>query len=131
MEAFCSSGLNSVSLLITNRNGVKIADYAFAGCTHIESIIIPDSVTEIERYAFHYSGLTSVIIPNSITKLESSLFWESNLTNILIPNSVMEIGEETFCLSAVERVTIGKGIKKIRRSAFHGCYGFSKYAKQT
>ncbi len=109
---------------LTLPNGVKkISDYAFAGCTHIESIIIPDSVTEIERYAFHYSGLTSVIIPNSITKLESNLFWESNLTNILIPNSVMEIGEETFCLSAVGRVTIGKGIKKIRRSAFHGCYG--------
>ena len=66
--------------------------------TEIKELIIPNSVTSIENYAFEgCSGLTSVTIPNSVTSIGSKAFRDcSGLTSVTIPNSVTSIGSEAF-----------------------------------
>ena len=56
------------------------------------------SVTSIGASAFAYcSGLTSVTIPNSVTSIDSWAFWEcSGLTSVTIPNSVTSIDYGAF-----------------------------------
>ncbi len=49
--------------------------YPFKDCQKITSVIIPNSVTSIERHAFRAcSGLTSVTIPNSVTSIGEYAF---------------------------------------------------------
>ena len=62
------------------------------------SIIIPDSVTNIDSYAFRdCSSLTNITIPKSVTSIGSSAFWGcSSLKSITIPESVTDIGVEVF-----------------------------------
>lgn len=48
---------------------------AFAGCSGLTFVTIPNSVTFIDDFAFSgCSGLTSVVIPNSVTEIGKFAF---------------------------------------------------------
>ena len=70
----------------------------FQDCKKLTSVIIPNSVTYIDSYAFNgCSGLTSVAIGNGLTFIGGSAFKGcSGLTSITIPNSVTSIGSSAF-----------------------------------
>lgn len=75
-----------------------IGNAAFAGCSVLTSITIPNSVTSIGDYTFYEcSALTSVTIPSSVTRIGEYAFclcWKLN--SITIPNSVTSIGKNAF-----------------------------------
>ena len=106
----------------------SIGDYAFAGCSGLTSITIPNSVTSIGRSAFwNCSGLTSVTIPNSVTNIGKSAFSGcSSLTSVTIPNSVTSIGSGAFegC-SGLTSITIPNSVTSIGKTAFSGCSGLT------
>ena len=76
----------------------SIGDWAFAHCTRLTSITIPDSVTSIGEYAFDdCTGLTSITIPDGVTSIGDGAFWGcTGLTSITIPDSVTSIGSGAF-----------------------------------
>ena len=76
----------------------SIGKYAFADCSSLTSIEIPNSVTSIGEYAFEdCESLTSVIIGNSVTSIGEGAFGDcTSLTSIEIPNSVTSIGYGAF-----------------------------------
>ena len=82
----------------TDGSVTSIGDWAFAYCTGLSSITIPDSVTSISAYAFYEcTGLTSITIPNSVTSIGDWAFaYCRSLTSITIPNSVTSIGSDAF-----------------------------------
>ena len=88
------------SQLIENNNtsincsNIKIGKYAFAGCSSLRYINIPNGVTEIGEYAFASSSLSSINIPKSVTSIGRSAFQCcSSLTSIKIPGNVTIIGD--------------------------------------
>ena len=107
---------------------VSISDGAFASCSGLASVTIPNSVTEIGENAFCYcDGLTSVTIGNSVTKIGWRAFDScTGLTSVTIPNSVTEIGGAVFenCIRLTS-VTIGNSVTEIGGSAFKGCKGLT------
>ena len=129
----CSS-LTSVTL----NEGLKtIKSEAFRGCP-ITSIVIPDSVTNIERYYKYNSGygtttiygafqgctkLTSVVIGNGLKAIEGNTFCGCTaLTSVVIGDSVKTIGESAFYgCSSLTSVTIGSGVTTIGKDAFSRC----------
>jgi len=93
-----------------------------AGKTGI--LTIPNGVTTIGAGAFIYcANLTEVIIPSSVTYIEREVFIESGITSITIPDSVTSIGVKAFssCKNLVN-VTIGKGVTSIEEETFRFCY---------
>ena len=90
----------------------------------LTNIIIPDSVTTIETYAFECTTyLTSITIPNSVTNIVDGMFALcSSLKNITIPDSVTSIGEDAFhSCTSIESITIPNGVTSISDYAFLGC----------
>ena len=75
-----------------------ILDNAFLNNENLTSITIPDSVTNIWRYAFSgCTSLTNIIIPNSVTSIGDDAFdYCTSLTSVTIPNSVTSIGHYAF-----------------------------------
>ena len=58
----------------------RIGNWAFASCSSLTSVTIPNSVTSIGNSAFaSCSSLTSVTIPNSVTSIGSYAFSEMYL----------------------------------------------------
>jgi tetratricopeptide (TPR) repeat protein len=102
----------------------KLISRIVCGCRPPESIIIPDSVTEISDEAFRTSrSLKSITIPDSVTSIGDSAFYScASLKNIIIPNSVTSIGDSAFgnCKS-LKDIIIPDSVKTIGDSAFEDC----------
>ena len=118
--AYCS-GLTSVTI----PEGVtSIGSEAFAYCSVLTSVTIPEGVTSIGSSAFYNCrGMTSVTIPSSVTSIGSSAFYGcSGLTSVTIPEGVTSIGDYAFynCTSLTS-VTIPEGVTSIGSSAFYNC----------
>ena len=113
-----------VTDLIIPDSVTSIEDYAFYRCSSLTSINITDGVTSIGRYAFYdCSSLTSVTIPDSVISIgEIAFFGCCNLTNINIPDGIISIGRSVFrdC-SSLTNVTIPNSVTSIGGSAFEGC----------
>ncbi len=88
-----------------------IGDFAFSGCTTLESVSMTDSVVRIGYGAFNKcSSLSSVTIPNYVTQLGIGAFYQcTSLESITIPGSVTLIENDAFfyCTS-LESITVSQ-----------------------
>ncbi len=112
--------LDSVSLPSTLKS---IGDLAFADCP-IETIDIPSGVTSIGQSAFNgCSNLTSITIPEGVKYIERQAFQKcSSLTSVTIPDGVIQIGMYAFVdCTGLQTVSIPSSIQNIGNDAFKGC----------
>ena len=118
--AYCSS---LTSITIPN-SVTSIGDYAFESCSSLASIAIPNSVTSIGYGAFfRCSSIATITIPNSVTSIGKSAFEDcSSLTSITIPNSVTSIGNYAFeSCSSLTSIIIPNSVTYIGDYAFRDC----------
>ena len=107
----------------------SIGDHAFAGCTGLTSITIPNSVTSIGYEAFyHCTGLTSITIPNSITSIGYNAFsgtaWYNNQPDgVVYADKVLYTYKGT--MPSNTSITIKDGTWGIASYAFYGCTGLT------
>ncbi len=122
ISAFAScTSLTSVTI---PNSVTSIGRSAFSSCTSLTSVTIPDSVTSIELATFRKcTKLESVTIPNSVTSIAPTAFYNcTSLTSVTIPNSVTSIGLSAFSYcESLESVTIGSGVTSITQTAFYNC----------
>ena len=93
----------SISGAHTIKSGTRtIEEHAFAGCTGLSSIGIPDSVTEIGFCVFEgCTSLSSITIPDSVMIIENLAFADcTSLTSIALPNRLTRIGNDAFLNTA-------------------------------
>lgn len=100
-------------------NGIKVtavAAYAFAYCSNIESVVIPDSVTIIGSSAFRgCTDLKSVELSENVKEIQQYAFEEcSNLEEISLGNEIEKIGKYAFYgCNSLESVTIPQKVTVI------------------
>ncbi len=102
----------------------EIRDSAFASCTALSSITLPHSVTVIEDHAFYgCTALSSITLPDSITMIEDSTFYGcTSLTSITLSDSLTEIGRSAFeSCTSLTSLTLPNSLTEIGRSAFSRC----------
>ena len=126
--------LGSVKELIIEDGVQNIGDYAFGdnytygrksltGLTN-GSIVIPNSVTSIGKYAFYYGySITSIEIPNSVTSIGDYAFYEcSKLSSAKLSSSLGSIGAYTFYnCTTLPSIQIPDSVTAIGNDAFNGC----------
>ena len=126
---------NGASTDVIIPNSVKvIGNKAFLNCSALSSVIIPESVTDIEdgEYdtgAFYgCNGLKSITIPDNVVKIGDQAFYCCNgLSNVIIGNGVLSIGKAAFArCKNLSSVHFGNSITTIRDSAFFECNSLKK-----
>ena len=87
----------------------SIGQMAFYACASLESVRIPDTVTEIEARAFYECPLLAgVTLPEGLAAIGDAAFYKCTaLAGISIPDSVAAVGSNPFegC-SALEAVSV-------------------------
>jgi photosystem II stability/assembly factor-like uncharacterized protein len=120
------TGGNGVVIIPSTLGGCPVGtiDGAFAYCSFLIKVTIPNSVTSIGGLAFCGCRLlTKVTIPNSVKTIGFDAFEDCTaLTSVIIPNSVTSIGEMAFkgC-SSLASLIIGRGMATIPAITFENC----------
>jgi len=115
----------------------SIGDYAFYGCTSLESIIIPNNVTSIGNGTFASSAsLTTINVDagNSTYSSQDGILYNKDKTvlvaypagktgsTFVIPSGVTSIEDSAFYdCSSLRSITIPDSVTKIGRAAFYRC----------
>lgn len=117
---------------------------AFENCKELTEVVLPDTITEINYYAFrgceklkkvnvsenitYYAGqifnecpsLTEAYIPSCVTELDDFSGCTS-LTTLNIPSSVETIKRSAFSNSGLTSIDIPSNVTEIKDGAFSGC----------
>lgn len=111
---------------------VAIGDSAFQNRTDLRTVMIPDSVIDIERMAFcGCSNLDNVTLSKNLEKMEERAFGNcEKITQIEIPKSLdiggaWNAGAFAGCTN-LKKITFEKGTTKIANNLFSGCTGIEE-----
>lgn len=75
----------------------EIAYSAFYNCSSLSSVVLPEGLLTIRSDAFNSTNLTSLTIPESVTQIEGYAFGgNQNLQSVVIPASVSQIASTAF-----------------------------------
>ena len=115
----------TINKVIVEEGITYIGDFAFYGCTYLDSVSLPSTLKSIGDLAFADCPFETIDIPSGVTSIGQSAFNGcSNLTSITIPEGVKYIERQAFqnC-SSLTSVTIPDGVIQIGMYAFVDCTG--------
>ena len=122
-----------------------IGEYAFAKCVNLETVKLPDSLSEMGGVSAIKIGtfnecykLKTVTLPSNLKEISDSMFYRCNgLESLMIPKTVEKIGAQAFdecdSLSSIypsngtaeaETLRLPETVKEIGKQAFRACKSF-------
>lgn len=123
---------NLTNVKIARGGLTEILSEAFRGCVAMKNIELPTTLTSIGPSAFAYcEGLESIVFPESVTDLQGCLSDCTSLTEVALPKSLTTLGDGMFIkCTSLRRVVVWEGgdgmsvpaaYLKIPASTFLGC----------
>lgn len=112
-----------IESLVVPKTVTSIEKYAFRRCHDLKSVTLNANIKVLETSLFHYCAhLQEVNIPDTVELIKDNVFGHTGLKSIVIPDSVKEIQEYGFinCYS-LESIDSGSGLETIGDYAFSGC----------
>lgn len=124
IQEYAFLGCNGLVEINISDSVIEIGSGAFENCSNLNSIMIPNNLSEIKNNTFKgCSKLEEVKIGENVTSIGEYAFQEcTNLKNINIPNSVKNIGSQAFeyCKS-IEEIILPENLEEIAYRAFFSC----------
>lgn len=119
-HAFSCNRLNSV---IIPDEMTDINKYAFSGCLYLNEVVFPEGLKKIGYGAFFNCGINELNLPSTVEELGQSAFEQNvNLNKVILPNSVNLIGERCFqACNTLQSITFSSGMTVIPNAVCYSC----------
>ncbi len=103
-------------------NVTSVGAGAFANCTSLKSLTIPETITSIpDRLCYGAKALTSITMSDNVTSIGATAFYNSGLTSFNFPSALQYIYSNAFQNSAIEgTISLPAGVQSIGTQAFAG-----------
>ena len=122
------SGNININSTVTNDgvsySVIKIGDYAFAGCSSLSSVVLPEGLQSIGTGGFSgCTSLASISIPSTVKELGTRSFSAcSQIKNISLSLGLEIMGDYCFSgCSSLEAITIPSSVLILGNYCFSGC----------
>ncbi len=105
-------------------DGIKLYGQVFSGCTSLEKVKLPKSLTWIPGGLFQdCKSLKKVNIPDKVTIIDAYAFHNcSSLEKIVLPDTVKTIGQDAFSgCKALQEINMPINVTYIGSNAFEEC----------
>ena len=115
---------DSIKSVIVGNGVTVICNYAFADCSSLESVELPDSLENIRGSAFSgCTALAEIVVPANVNVLgDDAFYFCTGLKNVVILGDIGFIDGYTFYeCSSLESVSFPNSVKFIYDFAFYGC----------
>lgn len=113
----------TVKKVVVSKGITSIRGKLFAECDSLETVVIGDTVKEIEECFYECENLKEVILPDSLEIIGSATFeYCSGLEKIVVPDSVTLIESYAFySCKSLKEINLSKNLKEIEYHAFGYC----------
>lgn len=128
ISASMFDGLSSLRGINIPSSVKSIESFAFRKCG-LDSIFIPDNVTEIQAKAFEQcERMTRVRLSAAMNEIKEATFWGCyTLQKVTFTGKITSLGAEAFMYcGALDSMILPEGLTKIDRQAFSKCKGLRK-----
>jgi len=99
------------------------------GEAYYESYTTTNDVIGMEMF-YQCSKLQAMVLPTTVTAIQKNAFANTGLKSIDIPNSVRSVGEDAFAYcSSLATVVIGKKVNQLSKGSFYGSNVTKAYVK--
>jgi hypothetical protein len=122
---------SSVTYNGTSYDVTYIGNAAFYQCTGLTSVVMPNSVTDIDQGIFAYcTGLKSVTFSSNLYYVQNYTFIGcTGLTSMVIPSTITEIGAYAFSeCSGLESITLSSNLTYLGAYVFYCCEALKSIA---
>jgi hypothetical protein len=112
---------------INLENITSIENSAFKNCLNLTGALIPPNMQSMGTSAFENTAIESIIIPNAITETSTTLCYSSSfLTGIISGLNLITIGNSSFYgCGALSEFYAEDNLRKISSNAFYNCSSMS------
>ena len=122
LETWCR-----INFLGRTTNPCFYAHHLFLNGVEIKDLVIPNSITSINPYAFvGCSGMTSLSIPNSVTSIGERAFCNCDSLSSIMIGEPTTIGDYAFAYcNGLKSIAIPNSVTSLGQGAFYGCKGLT------
>ncbi|MBQ9082826.1 MAG: leucine-rich repeat domain-containing protein, partial [Clostridia bacterium] len=115
-------GNQTVERVVISDSVRSIAGRAFARCTHLRDICLPDTLLAVEVSAFEETPWLAAQPPGALYVGGVLLRCSGDAPELVVRPGTKAIGEEACRnLSSLTKVILPEGLERIGRGAFEGC----------
>ena len=130
LGTYTSPFINTKITNVTISNSIKrIPSYMFCGVKTLESITLPDSVTEVGKESFRDSSIKNIRLSENLIVIEERAFYNTSvkIEGNKLPDGTRMIGKEAFaCCKGLEEIYIPDSVVDIAEGAFEECENLTK-----
>lgn len=100
-----------------------IGTWAFLDNNSIKELKLSENLKEVSPEAFYIcDGIETLEIPDSMTEIQDSAFSNFQARTIILPDTLKVIGEEAFREATFTKINLPEGLERIEKGAFVGIW---------
>lgn len=117
-----SFGDTSITEVTLPKTLQYIGAFGFGYCLDLTKVNLPESLKEIEPYAFYSTALSSIEIPAGVSEIPEGVFFESDyLSSVKFNDGLTSIGDYAFQNTIFTKVELPSTLTSIGEEAFTSC----------